>query len=110
MEERKQQEEAIKRQEVIRRQLLEENLLRKAEEHRIAEEKRKQDLHNLREALINNEERRIKDLSIPIRRYLTQTVMKDLIDGLVEVSKLRPDNPIRYLGEFLMERSVKEIE
>lgn len=109
-EERKQQEEAIKRQEVIRRQLLEENLLRKAEEHRIAEEKRKQDLHNLREALINNEERRIKDLSIPIRRYLTQTVMKDLIDGLVEVSKLRPDNPIRYLGEFLMERSVKEIE
>lgn len=109
-EERKQQEEFIKRQAIIRRQLLEENLLRKAEEHRITEEKRKQDLHNIREALINNEERRIKDLSIPIRRYLTQTVMKDLIDGLVEVSKLRPDDPVRYLGEFLMERSVKDIE
>ncbi|ESU35104.1 Putative Dpy-30 motif protein [Giardia duodenalis] len=109
-EERKQQEEVIKRQEVIRRQLLEENLLRKAEEHRIIEEKRKQDLYNIREELISNEERRIKDLSIPIRKYLTQTVMKDLIDGLVEVSKLRPNDPVRYLGEFLMERSVKDIE
>lgn len=109
-EERRQHEELIKRQAVIRRQLLEENLLRKAEEHRIAEEKRKEDLYNIREALISNEERRIKDLSIPIRRYLTQTVMKDLIEGLVEVSKLRPDDPVRYLGEFLMERSVKDIE
>ncbi|TNJ27300.1 Dpy-30 motif-containing protein [Giardia muris] len=108
--ERLQAEELKKREAMIRRQLLEEELLRKAEQHRIEEEQRVQALYDLREKLIQNEERRIHDLSIPIRKYLTQTVMGDLLDGLIEVGRLRPANPLQYLGRFLLDRSVPEIK
>ena len=40
--------------------------------------------------------------SLPIRAYLDQTVVPLVLQGMAEVAKERPENPIKYLAEFLM--------
>ena len=39
--------------------------------------------------------------NIPIRAYLDQTVVPLVLQGMAEVAKERPANPIKYLAEFL---------
>ena len=39
--------------------------------------------------------------SLPIRAYLDQTVVPLVLQGMAEVAKERPANPIKYLAEFL---------
>ena len=39
--------------------------------------------------------------SLPIRAYLDQTVVPLVLQGMAEVAKERPENPIKYLAEFL---------
>ena len=43
-----------------------------------------------------------------MRKYISDTVLGDLIDGMIETAKVRPSDPIRFLGEYLMDKSVKE--
>ena len=43
--------------------------------------------------------------SLPIRDYLDQTVVPLVLQGMAEVAKERPENPIKYLAEFLMKHS-----
>ena len=62
----------------------------------------------LREKYVKDEERRVLELAVPLRKYISATVLRDLIDGLIETAKIRPSDPIRFLGEFLMDKSVKE--
>ena len=38
---------------------------------------------------------------LPIRTYLDQTVVPLVLQGMAEVAKERPANPIKYLAEFL---------
>ena len=45
----------------------------------------------------------IKDL--PSYEYFQRTVQKEIQIGLMNLSKLKPSNPIKYLGEFLLEKS-----
>ena len=45
----------------------------------------------------------IKDL--PMQAYLDKTVMPLVLEGMAEVSKKRPDNPIKYLADYLMQHS-----
>ena len=45
----------------------------------------------------------IKDL--PSYEYFQKTVQKEIQLGLMNVSKLKPSDPIKYLGEFLLEKS-----
>ena len=45
----------------------------------------------------------IKDL--PISSYLDKTVIPLLLQGMAEVAKERPENPIKYLAEFLMKHT-----
>ncbi|OEU16672.1 Dpy-30-domain-containing protein [Fragilariopsis cylindrus CCMP1102] len=40
--------------------------------------------------------------SMPIRAYLDQTVVPILLDGMSELVKERPANPIEYLAQYLM--------
>ena len=43
-----------------------------------------------------------KDVNnLPIRAYLDQTVVPLVLQGMAEVAKERPANPIKYLAEFL---------
>lgn len=39
--------------------------------------------------------------NLPIRAYLDQTVVPLVLQGMAEVAKERPSNPIKYLAEFL---------
>lgn len=56
----------------------------KKEEEKKEEKKSSQNLNNL-----------------PIRAYLDQTVVPLVLQGMAEVAKERPANPIKYLAEFL---------
>ena len=56
----------------------------KKEEEKKEEKKSAQNLNNL-----------------PIRAYLDQTVVPLVLQGMAEVAKERPANPIKYLAEFL---------
>ena len=40
--------------------------------------------------------------SLPIRAYLDQTVVPVLLQGLSEMAKERPPNPIEWLGNYLL--------
>ena len=40
-----------------------------------------------------------------IRSYLDKTVVPLVLQGMAEVAKERPENPIKYLADFLMKHS-----
>ncbi|KAJ3183943.1 Adenylate kinase 7 [Gaertneriomyces sp. JEL0708] len=43
--------------------------------------------------------------SVPLRNYLMKYVMPTLTSGLIEVCKVRPEDPIDYLAEFLFKHN-----
>ena len=43
--------------------------------------------------------------SLPMQAYLDKTVMPLVLEGMAEVSKKRPENPIKYLADYLMQHS-----
>lgn len=43
--------------------------------------------------------------SLSIRSYLDQTVVPVLLQGMAELAKERPENPIEYLAHFLLKHS-----
>jgi adenylate kinase len=43
--------------------------------------------------------------SIPLRNYLMSHVMPTLTKGLIECAKIKPDDPIDYLAEFLFKNN-----
>ena len=45
----------------------------------------------------------LKDL--PSYEYIRMTVQKEIQQGLLYISKNNPKNPIKFLGEFLLEKS-----
>ena len=56
--------------------------------------------------LEKNEQKQQQNInSLPIRAYLDQTVVPLVLQGMSEVAKERPENPIKYLAEFLMKHA-----
>jgi protein dpy-30 len=51
----------------------------------------------------NNNKENINNL--PIRAYLDKTVVPLVLQGMAEVAKERPENPVKYLADFLMNHS-----
>ena len=51
----------------------------------------------------NNNKDNINNL--PIRAYLDKTVVPLVLQGMAEVAKERPENPVKYLADFLMNHS-----
>ena len=48
------------------------------------------------------EQQKSKNMNnLPIRAYLDQNVVPLVLQGMAEVAKERPANPIKYLAEFL---------
>ncbi|KAK3939154.1 Dpy-30 motif-domain-containing protein [Diplogelasinospora grovesii] len=45
----------------------------------------------------------------PVRQYINQTITPTLLEGMKMVAKEKPKDPLRVLGEFLIQRS-KELE
>jgi len=68
-----------------------------AESHRLAE--------------LQQKERELLEVrSIPLRNYLMQNVIPTLTEGLIEVCKLKPEDPVDYLAEWLFKNNPVEEE
>ena len=48
--------------------------------------------------------------SLPLRNYLLQNVIPTLTEGLIEVCKVKPDDPIDHLAEWLFQNNPVEEE
>ena len=60
------------------------------------QENNDQDYKMTRQALIK---------SLPTLDYIQATVQKDVQQGLLRVARLKPSNPIEFLGKYLLEKS-----
>lgn len=41
----------------------------------------------------------------PARRYLLKNLAPTVLDGLRQVNKIRPEDPIKWLGQYLLDHS-----
>lgn len=63
--------------------------------------------HALRRAAVLLEDAMlIEASSAPIRGYLMENVIPALVDGLLDVCKIQPDDPVDYLAEYLFKYAV----
>ncbi|XP_065882861.1 adenylate kinase 7-like [Dysidea avara] len=98
--ERKAQEELLRQQQL-------------AEEERERQEAAEKDLREQRKAEWNEhlakvqqeEQEMLETQSIPLRNYLMKHVMPTLTQGLIEVCKVRPDDAVDYLAEYLFKHN-----
>ncbi|KAI3403282.1 hypothetical protein KGF56_003870 [Candida oxycetoniae] len=75
-----------------------------------------EETHGMKDEAQGIKEEKIGDIDLPplheivggssIRRYLNQHLTRHLLDGLKEVGYLKPRDPLKYLGEFLIARSL----
>jgi len=84
-----------------------------AEEERLKKEKEENERHNKSvsewnsrlEEVRKQEQEVLEAQSVPLRNYLMKHVMPTLTAGLIDVCKVRPDDPIDYLAEFLFKQN-----
>ncbi|KNC46437.1 Ak7-A-prov protein [Thecamonas trahens ATCC 50062] len=63
-----------------------------------------------RNEVIRAEEQKVLELqSQPLREFLMTHVMPTLTEGLIEVCKARPDDPVDYLAEFLFNQDSRAV-
>lgn len=56
-----------------------------------------------------DEERRVLELAVPLRKYIGGAVLAELLEGLIETARIRPADPVRFLGEFLLDKAVPDL-
>ena len=55
---------------------------------------------------MKKEEKKTEDIkSLPMQAYLDKTVMPLVLEGMAEVSKIKPENPIKFLADYLIQHS-----
>lgn len=100
----KQQEQILREKEAIEEQCRQEReLCEVQEEERQLEKQRERDLARLRR-IAEHEQQLLLVRSIPLRRYLMQHVIPTLSEGLLEVCRILPEDPVSYLSAFLFAR------
>ncbi|CAB9519379.1 dpy-30 homolog [Seminavis robusta] len=52
---------------------------------------------------VNPQQQQQQNSSLPIRAYLDQTVVPILLDGMSQLVKERPPNPIEFLASYLLQ-------
>ncbi|XP_041273912.1 adenylate kinase 7 [Onychostruthus taczanowskii] len=101
--------------EALERQAAEERLAKEAKEK--AEEKRKEDKereerkarleewNKQQEEVKKQEQELLEAQSVPLRNYLMKNVMPTLMQGINECCRIRPDDPVNFLAEYLFKNS-----
>ncbi|XP_054131391.1 adenylate kinase 7 isoform X2 [Melozone crissalis] len=101
--------------EVLQRQAAEEQLAKEAKEK--AEQERKEDKEReerkerweewikQQEEVKKQEQELLEAQSIPLRNYLMKHVMPTLMQGINECCRIRPDDPVNFLAEYLFKNS-----
>jgi len=80
-------------------------LSRKEEEEKKEVARRKDEWANRVKEVKAQEEEVLQAQSYPLRNYLMKHVMPTLNQGLIEVCKVRPEDAIDYLAEYLFENN-----
>lgn len=76
-----------------------------------AEQLREQQRHEKRLEIVKEHQAAQQKLAqLPLREYLMQYMVPDLTEGLIEVCKVLPDNPVDYLANYLEEHAAKASE
>lgn len=72
-----------------------------------AEERARREEHESRRAAeVQQQEQELLEVrSIPLRNYLMQNVIPTLTEGLIEVCKLKPEDPVDYLADYLFKNN-----
>ncbi|XP_075609722.1 adenylate kinase 7 isoform X2 [Balearica regulorum gibbericeps] len=99
----------------LERQAAEERLVKeaqdKAEQERREAEERDERMANWEEwnkhleEVKRQEEELLEAQSIPLRNYLMKNVMPTLMQGINECCRIRPDDPVDFLAEYLFKNS-----
>uniref|UniRef100_A0A7S2FPT0 Adenylate kinase 7 n=1 Tax=Haptolina brevifila TaxID=156173 RepID=A0A7S2FPT0_9EUKA len=77
----------------------------------LEERKRREEHESRRAAEVQQQEHELLEVrSIPLRNYLMQNVIPTLTEGLIEVCKLKPEDPVDYLAEYLFKNNPVEDE
>lgn len=48
--------------------------------------------------------------NLAVRTYLDKTVIPLLMEGLIELSKQKPENPLEFLAHYLLENNPEKTE
>jgi len=72
----------------------------KAKEQARQDDRRQEEAARLR-LLAESEAQLLANETLPLRQYLMSNVVPTLTEGLMEVCKVTPDDPIEYLSEYL---------
>ncbi|KAL8453540.1 hypothetical protein Emed_000817 [Eimeria media] len=98
-------EEALKEKEAQEEQEEQERERReREEEEQQLQKQRERDLARLRR-IAEYEQQLLLMRSIPLRRYLMQHVIPTLSEGLLEVCRVLPEDPVSYLTAFLFAKA-----
>ncbi|NXP28272.1 KAD7 kinase, partial [Scytalopus superciliaris] len=101
--------------EILERKAAEERLVKEAEEK--AEQERKEaeeraermarleEWNKQMEEVKRQEQELLEAQSIPLRNYLMKNVMPTLMQGINECCRIRPDDPVNFLAEYLFKNS-----
>ncbi|OPJ81499.1 adenylate kinase 7 [Patagioenas fasciata monilis] len=99
----------------LERKAAEESLVREAQkkaeqEHREAKERAErmanwEEWNKHLEEVKRQEQELLEAQSIPLRNYLMKNVMPTLMQGIIECCKIRPDDPVDFLAEYLFKNS-----
>ncbi|NWS09623.1 KAD7 kinase, partial [Motacilla alba] len=101
--------------EALERQAAEERLVKetqeKAEQERKEDKERKErkerweEWNKQQEEVKKQEEELLEAQSVPLRNYLMKNVMPTLMQGINECCRIRPDDPVNFLAEYLFKNS-----
>lgn len=91
--------------EMLKKQISDKELAEREERERkhLEEEKEKQ-LEEINNQLMKQKKKELlamEQRSAPVRHYLMKYVFPKLTDGILEVTKIRPQNPVQFLGHYL---------
>jgi len=79
--------------------------IREKEEREQRDLKQKADVAR-KEQVLSDDQHLVDACALPLRKYLMQNVIPPLVEGLLEVCKSKPDDPIDYLSEYLFKVSL----
>lgn len=52
----------------------------------------------------------VSEKAVPARQYLESTVVPTLMQGMQELAKERPDDPVQYLAAYLIKHNPKKAD
>ncbi|NXO85804.1 KAD7 kinase, partial [Sitta europaea] len=101
--------------EALEHQAVEEHLIKEAQEkaeqeHKEAKEReermaRWEEWNKQQEEVKKQEQELLETQSAPLRNYLMKNVMPTLMQGINECCRIRPDDPVNFLAEYLFKNS-----